>query len=265
MASRFDVCLPRILKHEGGYVNHPRDPGGATNKGIIQRTYDSYNRQQGRRPRPVKDITDAEVAAIYEANYWSKTGKGLPAGVDYCAFDGGVNSGPSRGVKWVQSALGVAADGSVGPKTINAAKAHHDKTKVVKAACARRMSFLRGLSHWNTFGRGWTRRVTEVEAVGVDDVLKAKGVTDKSRKGHAEKSANDAVRKKKAADKTAGGAGAGGVAGGSGFLADMDPGMMLILGIGIGILIVVALYSLRRSRIEKERDRAYRNVAAGIS
>ena len=264
MSSRFEICLPRILKHEGGYVNHPRDPGGATNKGVIQRTYDAYNRQQGRKLKPVKNITDAEVAAIYEQNYWRPTGKNLPAGIDYCAFDGGVNSGSSRGVKWVQSALGVAADGKVGSKTIAAAEGYHAKEQVVQKACAKRMSFLRGLWHWGTFGRGWTRRVTEVEAVGVDDVLKARKVTGNSRKKYAEDQSNKATKRKKTADKTAGGAAAGGVAGGGGTLASADPVMLIILGIGIGVLVCVAIYFVRKSVVERERARAYRNVADAI-
>ena len=262
--TRFEICLPRILKHEGGYVNHPRDPGGATNKGVIQRTYDSYNRQHGRPRKPVKQITDAEVAAIYEANYWKPTGGKLPIGMDYVAFDAGVNSGPRQGNKWLQRALKVSADGKIGPQTIAAAEGHGNPTQVVKDACGRRMAFLRGLRHWGTFKKGWTRRVTEVEAVATDDILKGKKVTKTTRRKHAQEESQKAVKRKKNADKTAGGAAAGGVAGGGGTLASADPVMLIILGIGIGVLVCVAIYMVRKSQIEKARSEAYSNVAKEI-
>lgn len=266
--SRYDECLPRILKHEGGYVNHPRDPGGATNKGVIQRTYDSYNRRQGRKPKNVRNITDAEVAAIYEQQYWQPTGARLPSGLDYVAFDAGVNSGPRQGNKWLQRALKVSADGVIGAQTVKAAREHPSPTDVVKNACARRMSFLRGLRHWGTFGKGWTRRVTEVEAVAIDDILKDAKNTPETRRKRAEQEANDATSKKKSADAKAGGSVAGlgvGTAGGGGFLVDMDPIMLIIIGVGIGLMSAVAIYQFRRSQVEKERAIAYRNVAKGLA
>ena len=264
MSSRFEICLPRILKHEGGKVDHPRDPGGRTAYGVIQRTYDDYNRRQGRPRKDVFKISQAEVAAIYEANYWKSTGGKLPVGMDYVAFDAGVNSGPRQGNKWIQRALKVSADGKIGPQTIAAANGHGNPTQVVKDACAKRMAFLRGLRHWGTFGRGWTRRVTEVEAVASDDILKGRKVTKSTRKKHAQDESREATKRKKTADKTAGGAAAGGVAGGGGTLASADPAMLIILGIGIGVLVCVAIYFVRKSVVERERARAYRNVADAI-
>lgn len=167
---RFDHWLPHILKHEGGYVNHPKDPGGATNKGIIQRTYDSWRDRQGQPRQSVRNITDAEVAAIYRRDYWDAIkGDDLPAGVDYCVFDFAVNSGINRAAKYLQAAVGVAQDGAIGPATIAAAKAQ-DAAKLVNAICDRRMAFLRGLGTFATFGKGWTRRVTEVRALALGAV-----------------------------------------------------------------------------------------------
>lgn len=162
--SAFDRWLPEILKHEGGFVNHPKDPGGATNKGVIQRTYDSW-RDRKRQPRQsVRSITDAEVAAIYRRDYWDAVkADDLPVGVAYAVFDLAVNSGVKRAARYLQGAVGVAEDGVVGPATIAAARAR-DPDAIVNAICDRRMTFLRGLETFATFGKGWTRRVTDVRA-----------------------------------------------------------------------------------------------------
>lgn len=161
---RFAHWLPHILKHEGGYVNHPKDPGGATNKGIIQSTYDSWRDRQGKPRQSVRNITDAEVAAIYRRDYWDAIkGDDLPAGVDYCVFDFAVNSGINRAARYLQGAVGVEQDGKIGPATIAAVK-DKDPTRIINEICNSRMAFLRGLSTFPTFGKGWTRRVEEVRA-----------------------------------------------------------------------------------------------------
>ncbi len=161
MESNFDYCLKEVLKHEGGWADHPRDPGGATMKGI---TIGTYSQWKGRRisKAELRAIPDAEVAAIYKRNYWDKVrGDDLPSGLDYVAFDAAVNSGPARGAKWLQQGLGVAADGKIGPKTLAAAEAA-DAPSAIVAATNARFAFLRGLSTWPTFGKGWSRRVDDV-------------------------------------------------------------------------------------------------------
>ena len=159
---RFAACLPLILKHEGGYVDHLRDPGGATNKGITQKTYDSWRDRKGQSRQSVRSITSDEVAAIYRRDYWDAIkGDDLPAGIDYCVFDFAVNSGIDRASRYLQSAVGSPSDGKIGPATIAAAKASNAKA-AIEAICDARMAFLRGLSHWPTFGRGWTSRVNDV-------------------------------------------------------------------------------------------------------
>ena len=166
MKSNFAKCLPEILKHEGGGADHPSDPGGATMKGI---TIGTYRQWKGRTvtKAELRAISDAEVAAIYKRNYWDKVrGDDLPAGLDLVAFDAAVNSGPSRGAKWLQTALGVAADGKIGPKTIAAAEAA-DAATAINLALDVRLSFLKGLRTWPTFGKGWGRRVDGVRKVAL--------------------------------------------------------------------------------------------------
>ena len=161
MNSNFPFCLKEVLKHEGGWADHPKDPGGATMKGI---TIGTYSQWKGRRATKaeLRAIPDEEVAAIYKRNYWDKVrGDDLPSGLDFVAFDAAVNSGPSRGAKWLQQGLGVAADGQIGPKTLAAAEEADAKTAIIAATNAR-FAFLRSLRTWPTFGKGWTRRVDDV-------------------------------------------------------------------------------------------------------
>lgn len=162
-ASSFDEALTRVLVHEGGYVNHPADPGGATNKGVTQRVYDGWRRRAGKPTRSVKQITGDEVKAIYEFQYWDKIrADEMPAGVDYVVFDGAVNSGPGQAVKWLQRALGVAADGVVGAVTIEALNEHPDHDALIADVMSRRLAMLKGLRTWRTFGAGWSKRVANV-------------------------------------------------------------------------------------------------------
>ena len=161
MKDNFEACLAHVLQSEGGYVDHPSDPGGATNMGITIATLRTW-RGRSVTKADVKALTRAEAAAIYRKNYWDAVrGDDLPRGLDLVAFDAAVNSGVSRGAKWLQTALGVPADGKVGPKTIAAANAAH-KDAVIDRACELRLGFLRQLGTWKTFGKGWTRRVESV-------------------------------------------------------------------------------------------------------
>src|SRR6218665_304282 len=137
--SAFADALARVLVHEGGYVNHPRDPGGATNFGVIQRVYDGYRERKGQPTRSVKDITEFEVKEIYDRQYWQAIkGDKLPLGVSYAVFDGAVNSGPGQSIKWLQRALGVTADGALGEVTLSAVKNHPDHLKLISDICDRR-------------------------------------------------------------------------------------------------------------------------------
>ena len=118
----FAACLAQVLLSEGGWSDHPADPGGATMKGITLATYRKY--RPGATKADLRAIADAEVAQIYREGYWNAVrGDDLPAGLDLVAFDAAVNSGTGRAAKWLQSAVGAVADGRIGAGTAAAAHA----------------------------------------------------------------------------------------------------------------------------------------------
>lgn len=167
MVNEFERSMPKILIHEGGKVDDKNDPGGRTNQGVIQRTYDSYRRRKGLPLRDVYKMTDTERNEIYREQYWDLfKGDELPAGVSYVVFDGAVNSGVKQSVIWLQRALGVNADGIVGNQTIAALNVHPDHDKLIADILQRRMAFLKALKTWKFYKNGWTRRVNDVRATG---------------------------------------------------------------------------------------------------
>lgn len=169
-ASNFSAALKLVLVHEGGYVNHPADPGGATNKGVTQAVYDGFRARRGDAARSVKQITNAELETIYRDQYWRTIyADEAPTGVDYCLFDYAVNSGPGRAAKDLQRALGVKVDGIVGMGTL-AALAAADDARLISDICDRRLRFLKSLKTWKTFGNGWANRVAGVRAAALSMV-----------------------------------------------------------------------------------------------
>lgn len=161
----FNKALALVLVHEGGKCDDPGDPGGRTNCGITHIDYDAYRKRKGLPPRDVYDMDDSERDEIYLTEYWQPIrGDELPAGIDYVVFDGAVNSGVSRSVKWLQRALGtIAVDGFLGDVTLVATKQYPDQLGLIATCCAARMDFLQHLTTFKLFGRGWTRRVNDVE------------------------------------------------------------------------------------------------------
>ena len=167
MKENFESCLKSVLHHEGGYVNHPSDPGGMTNLGVTKRVWEEWVGHEVDE-KTMRALTPEIVGPMYKAKYWDKVkGDDLPAGVDYCVFDAAINSGPGRAAKWLQAAVGVDPDGGIGPKTLQAV-AKMDANELVSAYNDRRLSFLHDLPTWPTFGKGWARRVAEVKAAGLD-------------------------------------------------------------------------------------------------
>lgn len=175
-APNFEAALKRVLAWEGGFSNHPDDPGGVTLEGIIQRVYDAdrLRRGLGKRPLTPQMRNTAEWTAdrnrIYRAQYWNVVrGDELPEGVDLAVFDAAVNSGPVQAGRWLQRALraaGVhpgAVDGHIGAATIAACAAHPNHEELVAAICANRLAMLRTLRTWSTFGTGWSRRVADIK------------------------------------------------------------------------------------------------------
>lgn len=170
MALTFEMMLARVLKHEGGYVNHPDDPGGATNKGVTQRVYDAWRKERRLILRNVKYIESHEVSSIYYFNYFAAAKCDLlPKALAFQVFDGAVNSGVSRSVKWLQAVVGAEQDGVLGPKTLKLVMAA-DPEKVIESYLNRRLDFMKSLSTWKTFGRGWQRRIDENRAYAKEDL-----------------------------------------------------------------------------------------------
>lgn len=167
-AANFDEALSLVLAHEGGYSDHPKDPGGATMRGVTQKVYDDYRIRHGKPWGDVKRITNTELQDIYRDGYWRAIrADDMPPGVDYALFDYAVNSGPGRAVKDLQRALGTKVDGVIGVNTL-ALMEHGENEKIIRAVCAGRLKFLKSLRHWSTFGPGWERRVREVEAAALE-------------------------------------------------------------------------------------------------
>lgn len=172
-SNNYAVSLQLVLAHEGGYVNHPKDPGGATNKGVTQAVYNSYRKSHGLTTQSVRKITGVEVSEIYRKSYWNKVeGDRLPAGVDYAVFDYAVNSGVAKSSKDLQRVLNLNSslfglsgklkvDGIIGDATIEAVckAADVDEVSLIQIFCNYRMSFLYSLKTFTYFGKGWTRRV----------------------------------------------------------------------------------------------------------
>jgi len=158
----FDTAFAKLIRHEGGYVNHPSDPGGMTNLGVTKRVWEEWVGHTVDE-KTMRGLTPEMVKPLYKRKYWDKVcGDDLPAGVDYCVFDAAVNSGAGRAIKWLQQSLGTTQDGALGPKTLAAAKAA-DPQLLVVGYNAVRLAFLQDLPTWNTFGKGWGRRVAEVK------------------------------------------------------------------------------------------------------
>lgn len=163
VANNFEPCVTEVINREGGYVDHPADPGSATNMGITFYTLRAWRRTSVTK-KDVRNLSREEAKEIYRRNYWAAVrGDELPAGVDLFTFDYGVNSGPITAIKALQKAVGVTADGFIGPKTLYAISQRKPRD-IVNVMAAYRLSFYQRLKTWNVFGRGWTNRVKGVKA-----------------------------------------------------------------------------------------------------
>lgn len=165
MKANYQECFSHVIGSEGGYQNDPNDKGNwtgcscgagtnkGTNWGISACAYPTLD---------IKNLKQEDAEEIYHDDYWNVVwGDSLPYGVDLCTFDGGVNSGNSRGVKWLQQAVGAAQDGIMGPDTMNATLRADDDTTIDKM-CDARLAYLKTLSTWDNYGKGWTNRVESV-------------------------------------------------------------------------------------------------------
>lgn len=255
MRDNYKTSLVQVLTHEGGWSDHKNDPGGATMKGV------TIGRFQEHKGRPVtktelRNISDKDLAAIYRTYWDAVRGDQLPSGVDHVAFDSSVNSGPSRSIKFLQKAVGAVADGRIGPNTMDRVS-KSDPISTVSKMCAVRMGFLRGLKTWGSFGRGWSRRVAEVEALGLALAAKASGVDVKGVLVAKRRQVESEARREA---QTAGGASAGGL--GATGLAGMPSWATAALVVTVVVLVVVYIGQRRHNL---DRVTAFRAVSSDDS
>ncbi len=165
--NRFDQCVEVVLDKEGGFVNNPKDPGGATNMGITLNTLRASRHDATLGEQAVRDLTRDEAKEIYFSNYWNALRcSELPAGLDLAVFDLGVNAGPSRAAKMLQKCVYVEADGQIGQITLAAVR-QFPAADLIRRFDAARIDFYRGLSTFGTFGQGWLNRVKSVETAAL--------------------------------------------------------------------------------------------------
>lgn len=163
MDRNFARALSLVLRHEGLWSDHPDDKGGPTMKGVTLANFRRYVKP-GATKDDLRGITDEQVATIYRRYYWDAVrASELPSGVDYAVFDFAVNSGPDRAIKYLQAVVGAKQDGRIGPDTLAKTRAMMRAT-IINSLCDKRMTFLRRLKTWPTFGKGWTSRVSGVRS-----------------------------------------------------------------------------------------------------
>lgn len=151
--SNFEEAVALILKHEGGYVNDQRDPGGETKYGISKRAYPNEN---------IKNLTVERAKQIYRRDYWDRLRcEQMPYGVALTAFDFGVNAGVGVAARMLQGIVGAHNDGIIGPASLRAINAK-DPAVLLRDYTAERMRYYSGLSGWKHYGKGWTRRILSV-------------------------------------------------------------------------------------------------------
>jgi len=158
----FDRCLELVLIEEGGFVNHPLDPGGATNLGITKKAYEDWVNTVTSVER-IKSLRVSDVRPIYRTKYWNPVrADDLPDGINLIVFDAAVNSGPRRAARWLQRCVHAEVDGAIGPKTLAITKTC-DPAVVIRQFQQERLFFLQSLDIWKTFGKGWEKRVRRMQ------------------------------------------------------------------------------------------------------
>lgn len=152
MTTWFDQCFDKLISHEGGYVNDPRDPGGETKFGISKRTYPQVD---------IKNLTLGAAKEIYKRDCWERAQcDRLPPSVAYVLFDAAVHHGIGQAIRFLQRAVNVADDGVIGPMTI-AAVSRLDAESVCARYIGQRLEFMTKLTIWDVYGKGWSRRLAD--------------------------------------------------------------------------------------------------------
>lgn len=252
----YPVCKAITLVWEGGTSNHKSDPGGFTSRGVTAGAGAGYRKRRGLPPKRVDLWTSAEVDQFYHDDYWNGVGAELlPYGVDLAAFDAGVMSGPSRASKWLQRAAGARQDGNVGAGT-RLAVASLAGDVIVRKLCGYRLGFVQGLGTFKVFGKGWSRRIADIEAKGVSMWLRfGAGVSAGAAADQLTKDGKAAADK--AAGQSKGAAGTGSVGGGATVGDLFADGSVTWLLIGGLVLMLIAVGLVLKSRQNKARAEAY--------
>lgn len=161
MKTNFNKVLLQVLKHEGGWSDHPRDPGGATMKGVTLAVFRRFYGVESSKD-DLRGITDQQLETIYRTDYWDRCWcDELPDGIDLAVFDTAVNSGPSRSIRFIQEVVDAKVDGAIGPNTLEKILSG-EPAELINDMLDQRLKFLRNLSTWDAFGKGWARRVREL-------------------------------------------------------------------------------------------------------
>jgi len=268
--ANYPAVLADTLKHEGGFQPDRHDKGNwtggkvgvgelkGTNKGISAAAFPDLD---------IRNLSDAEIARIYEAKYWNPVrGDLLPYGVDLATFDAGVMSGPGRAVKWLQKSIGTKVDGAFGPKTAEAmGHAELIGDKIVHRVCDARLGFVKGLTIFSRYGKGWSRRIAGVRAKGVAMWMDNRNWTAALKHDQLERTAEAARKRARAQDTAAKGTAA---TGGTGVAVDRGTDFIDLLGNGlvlaaaIGLFIFVAYLIATRARINRDTAQAMDAEAA---
>jgi lysozyme family protein len=161
-ASNWKKSFELMLASEGGYVNHPSDPGGMTNLGVTKRVWEEWVGRESNE-KEMRSLTPEMVEPLYKRKFWDACKcDDMPSGIDYLVFDFAVNAGVGRSAKILQTAVGVPADGGIGPITLAAVKAQ-DPAELVQKFSDAKETFYRSLNTFDTFGKGWLNRVAAVK------------------------------------------------------------------------------------------------------
>ncbi len=260
MKSNFANSLAFTLKYEGGFSSNRKDPGNwtggkvgvgalkGTKYGIAAHSYPNLD---------IKNLTLDDVKPIYEKNYWRPIqGDSLPLGIDLATFDSGVMSGPSRGAKWLQAALGIKQDGVVGPNTLAKARVANARD-IVKKICAKRTGFVQSLKTFVTFGKGWLARIAACEAHALKMVVATASTASAATEALKVEAKTAATKAKQQAT----GAVATGTSGTGSYAVSDQLAHWITAGVIVGVVALVVCL-VWRSHVNKTRADAFTAEAA---
>lgn len=166
MTDNFDKFIERVGIHEAGYTNNPKDKGNwtggvigvgelkGTKFGIAANTYGHLD---------IKNLTWEQAKEIYRKDFWEGPRiNELQAPLAFQVLDAAINHGRTRAIGWMQSVVGATSDGRIGPLTLNRVNAYvevHGKMAANMLFLASRLQFFTDLPTFDTFGKGWARRI----------------------------------------------------------------------------------------------------------